>query len=180
MEEKYTVFFKDQRNGSVDAYEDFVYAPTLEAVIAWTVRQGEFPLAWAPFRLSFFSDIDVHLQQSIAAGRVIDFVDGKYIPRGTPEANAEEQRSLYRLGRLNNLEVADRNCAMRPSDEIPPAPLPVEKVRGFDAFKGWAPVISGSISQPQPMGLPSSDLQRVSHQVHYEHGSAVFALEKKG
>jgi hypothetical protein len=68
---------------------------TVEGLIAYVLSKNAFPVAWANgYTINDGGDAskdDLH-SESIAAGRLIDCIDGKYIPR--MPADADEQREI--------------------------------------------------------------------------------------
>ena len=91
MSERFTVFwpYGFQENSGAPCNGDFSGAP-LAKMIALSVNEFcSCPIAWAPEWPDGYGGEkpwEVLRDESIAAGRIIELVDGKYIPRGVEES----------------------------------------------------------------------------------------------
>lgn len=171
---KYTVFCQD--GGYQDSDPEEVGCK-LEEIIDWLANNGYSspPVAWQHGLLR--RESSVARAEAIAAGRTIELVDGKYIPRGFPVEEKKEE-----LSGLAGLIRAQEECAVdeptsyaeairqeramyEPTSEPTRPALDWNKPTPFDAFKDYRvysdPVSSGfvspvAITAPLSTALPAN------------------------
>jgi hypothetical protein len=135
---KYTVFYQGgfltDGNCGCHALEDFLTAEVIG---------GMPPVAWAPVcywdwaRENPGRDCGVLRAESIAAGRTIELIDGRYVPRGVPV----EDKPAETLGDLLR-QVLDRGVTLpgatpQSTKERTRPALTWADSKPFDAFGGF-------------------------------------------
>jgi hypothetical protein len=126
---KYTVFYQGgfltDGNCGCHALEDFLTAEVIG---------GMPPVAWAPVcywdwaRENPGRDCDVLRAESIAAGRTIELIDGKYVPRGVPVEDKPTERRF----------PGDQDFAgTTESERTLPALTWADSAPDFDPWKGF-------------------------------------------
>jgi hypothetical protein len=128
-ETKFTVFYEGgfltDGNCGCHALEDF---------LTETVVGGMPPIAWAPVcywdwaRENPGRDCDELRAESIAAGRTIELIDGKYVPRGVPVEDKPAERRF----------PGDQDFAgTTESERTLPALTWADSAPDFDPWKGF-------------------------------------------
>jgi hypothetical protein len=143
----YTVFYEGgfltDGNCGCHALEDF---------LTETVIGGMPPIAWAPVcywdwaRENPGRDCDVLRAESIAAGRTIELIDDRYVPRGVPV----EDKPAKSIGAILRERMAGHGEGLGIShdrDDI------------FEDYSG--PDVDGSYAEPQRPALTWADSKRV-------------------
>jgi hypothetical protein len=115
-------------------------------------------------------------EESIAAGRVIKLIDGKYVPFGLDAVPVEEkEEGVFLAGPDATFkEVVEALIDLHAEMAEPKrAPLDWNKSTPFDPFKGYVVKSdTGHIEHtPSPLTL-STDMEPASHQVKPSNGSA--------
>ena len=129
---------------------------TIPGLIDYVISKGATPVAWSDEwtkRSGGAKHKDELLAESIAAGRTIEKIDGKYVARGIPE----EKSLVAIVNECRELAAAmvDAGYAMECDGEEPKRePLTWAKPTKFDPFAGWKvysdPVSSGFVeSKPE-------------------------------
>jgi hypothetical protein len=160
---------------------------TLDERIEYVRNYGEgfTPIAWAV--LSAQESDDRHLKDelaaAIAAGRLIDCIDGRYIPRGVPESIPQTcddiLRSMgYPVGEKAFCDALARDAAADMDMDLARPPLDWAASKAFDAFKGF--FVGGSSQSgemcmsPRPLSIfPAVDIHPVSPVIFDGAGRAV-------
>jgi hypothetical protein len=135
---KYTVFYQGgfltDGNCGCHALEDFLTAEVIG---------GMPPVAWAPVcywdwaRENPGRDCDVLRAESIAAGRTIELIDGKYVPRGVPVEDKPAKQDTDALFRAVQHLAALVPRTTQPTKERTRPALDWNKPTPFDAFGGF-------------------------------------------
>jgi hypothetical protein len=136
---KFTVFYQGgfltDGNCGCHALEDF---------LTETVVGGMPPIAWAPVcywdwaREKPGRDCDELRAESIAAGRTIELIDGKYVPRGVPV----EDKPAYERERVSEHKTIVKRvprpaATPQPTKERTRPALTWADSKPFDAFGGF-------------------------------------------
>jgi hypothetical protein len=193
---KYTVFAEcEGLNGST--YETFennldntYHDGSIEGVINFLVEEGYTPVAWAAELTHGYTGsktVDGLRAESIAAGRLIELVDGKYVARGVA-AEEEPAKSIGALIREQQQVKAgepigdDYDEGDEGWDSIAPNPYEPKRApldwnkpvpfNNFDGFKVSSNVeVAEGRSSKHPLSL-SPDMADSSHQANPAFGSA--------
>jgi hypothetical protein len=167
---RFTVFF-----GSGFLCSGTGHGDSLEALVDLG-EEGFTPLAWAPEVPFIYGGSKFGAQiraESIAAGRVIKLIDGKYVPFGV--AAEEKEDGVFLAGPDATFkEVVEALIDLHAEMAEPKrAPLDWNKSTPFDPFKGYVVKSdTGHIEHtPSPLTL-STDMEPASHQVKPSNGSA--------
>jgi hypothetical protein len=164
MSEQVFTVFDSSEWGWQDSDEEI--GQTVEEIIAWYVSCGYKPIAWCEG--SAYGNVQKLRTESIAAGRLIDCVDGKYIPRiPSCPADATEQA-----------EIDAAKCQPAHVSHVEPerAELPYFRQRTkFDPFGPGYEVFSDAVSSgfmPAQPKAPLHPLQKMNEGGNALHGSA--------
>lgn len=127
------------------------------------------PIAWAPSLLD--QALSTLFSESLAAGRTIQFVDGRYVARGVELKPTQTLGDLLRKAGQGLPSKTPTLDKLENGRDPKRAPLPYFAERTpFDPFKGFVCVSS---TQHQDAFGFSPDLQPSSHLVAPAHGSAL-------
>jgi hypothetical protein len=170
-ETKFTVFFKDARSGSADAYVSCASLPTLESVIRWTAGNGEIPVAWTDDRVGPFSDLDECCAVAIAAGRTLVLINGEWVPRGVPVEDKPQQEDAGKVWRPHPAVCAP---ALPTTERTRPA-LDWADSKRVDRWEGYTVRASADFDEMTGGNMEaahSHPLQRIAQEGDQLHGSA--------
>jgi hypothetical protein len=170
----YTVFYEGgfltDGNCGCHALDDFLTAEVIG---------GMPPVAWAPVcywdwaRENPGRDCDVLRAESIAAGRTIEMIDGRYVPRGVPveDKPAENIGDDYDEGDCWTDPLAGKDCEFPPEESRTRPALTWADSKRVDRFPGFV-VTSGECDLHRPYEGLIHPLQRIAQEGDQLHGSA--------
>jgi hypothetical protein len=172
---KFTVFYQGgfltDGNCGCHALEDF---------LTETVVGGMPPIAWAPVcywdwaRQNPGRDCDELRAESIAAGRTIELIDGKYVPRGVPvEDKPAVQEICPDCHGHTVLYCGTCATACKPTTERTRPALTWADSKRVDRFPGYV-VERGAVKHDEynPPERVLHPLQRIAQEGDQLHGSA--------
>lgn len=165
---KYTVFFGQGSflaSGNGDRYG-------LQELIDFGSEEKDPAIAWAAESVACYGgtkEVDQLRAESIAAGRTIELVDGKYIPRGVPlEEEEDDVLPLLRQA------IAEYDSWNADSSEPKRVPLDWNKPTPFDPFHDFR-VYSDAVSSGfagETKQAPAHPLQRMSATGSHQFGAS--------
>jgi hypothetical protein len=141
---------------------------SVEEIACWLAKEGHVPVAWCEGEAMGGSTwLEDCRAESIAAGRTIEQIDGRYVPRGVPVEDKPAKSELPELVK----HFLQRESIPQPTKERTRPALPWADSKPFDRFPGFV-VVKSVPELGNPVLLAQGPFQRVNDGSDPHHGSA--------